>query len=46
MKLPPVLNVVFENEFRLLDPLIQLADIFPHSVAGVGRFLAKHSHLI
>lgn len=35
-KLPPVLYVVFENEFRLLDPLVQPADILPHSIAWVS----------
>ena len=34
-KPPAVLNMVFENEFSLFYPLIQLADILPHSKAWV-----------
>ena len=45
-QLATVLHMMLKDEFRLLDPLVQLADILPHGIAGVGRFLAKHSHLI
>ena len=34
-KLTPVLDFILENELSLLDPLVQPADILPHSVAWV-----------
>ena len=46
MKLPPVLDFVLEDEFRLLDPLIQPADILPHSIAWVPGLLGQRPHLI
>jgi hypothetical protein len=45
-KLPSVLNVVFENEFRLFDPLIQFADIFPHSIAWIPGLLGQRPYFI
>lgn len=45
-KLTSVLYFIFENELRLLDPLIQPADILPHSVAGVSVFFRKYAHLV
>ncbi len=41
-----VLYFIFENELRLLDPLIQPADILPHSVAGVSFFSEVRSSCI
>ena len=35
----------FENEFSLFNPLIQLADILPHSKLGTGAFSAA-PHLV
>ena len=46
MKLSPVLNFVLEDEFRLLDPLIQPADILPHSVAYIPGLLGQRPHLV
>ena len=40
-KPPAVLNMVFENEFSLFYPLIQLADILPHSKAGYRGFFGS-----
>ena len=45
-KLAPVLYVVFEDEFRLLDPFVQPADILPHSMAGVPGLFRQRPHLI
>ena len=45
-KLAPVLYVFFEDEFRLLDPLIQPADILPHSIAWVTGLLGQRPHLV
>lgn len=45
-KLAPVLDFVLEDEFRLLDPLIQPADILPHSIAWVPGLLGQRPHLI
>ena len=46
MKLAPVLNVVFEDEFRLFDPLIQLADIFPYSIAWIPGLFGQRTYFI
>ena len=46
MKLPSVLNFVLEDEFRLIDPLIQPADILPHSVAYIPGLLGQRPHLV
>ncbi len=45
-KLAPVLDVVFEDEFRLFDPLVQLADILPHSIAWVPGLFRQRPHLV
>ena len=45
-KLAPILYVVFEDEFRLLDPLIQPADILPYSIAWVPGLLGQRPYLI
>ena len=45
-KLTPVLDFVLEDEFCLLNPLIQLADILPHGIAGVPGFLPQRPHFI
>lgn len=45
-KLPPVLNMVFENEFNLFNPLIQLADILPHSKTWVPGLFRQRSYFI
>ena len=45
-KLPAVRDVIFENEFRLLDSSIQLADILTHSVAYVPWLFRQCAHLV
>ena len=45
-KLPPVLDFVLEDEFRLLDPFVQPADILPHSIAGIPGLFRQRPHLV
>ena len=45
-KLPPVLYVVFEDEFCLLNPFVQLADILPHSIAWITGLFRQRPHLV
>ena len=45
-KLPAVRDVIFENEFRLLDSSIQLADILTHSVTYVPWLFRQRAHLV
>ena len=46
IQLAPVLDFVLEDEFRLLDPLVQPADILPHSVAYIPGLLGQRPHLV
>ena len=45
-KLAPVLYVVFKDEFCLLDPFVQLADILPHSIAWIPGLFRQRPHLV
>ena len=45
-KLAPVLDFVLEDEFRLLDSSIQLADILTHSVTYVPWLFRQCAHLV
>ena len=38
--------MVFEDEFCLLDPFVQLADILTHSIAWIPGLFRKHPHLV
>ena len=45
-KLAPVLDFVLEDEFCLLDPFVQLADVLPHSIAWIPGLFRQRPHLV